>query len=104
MLPPNHNNIINYHSLKIYHCYNTIIEFIVLIQVFATCLSNLFDSLFFFLFFCFLGPHLHYMEVPQAPGVGWEPQLPPQLMAMPDPRPTEQGQRSNLHPHGYESG
>ena len=24
----------------------------------------------------------------------------PQLMAMPDPEPTEQGQGSNLHPHG----
>ena len=25
----------------------------------------------------------------------------PQLTAMPDPRPTEQGQGWNLHPHGY---
>ena len=25
----------------------------------------------------------------------------PQLMAMPDPQPTERGQGSNLHPHGY---
>ena len=25
----------------------------------------------------------------------------PQLTAMPDPQPTEQGQGSNLHPHGY---
>ena len=25
----------------------------------------------------------------------------PQLTAMPDPQPTEQGQRWNLHPHGY---
>ena len=25
----------------------------------------------------------------------------PQLTAMPDPEPTEQGQGLNLHPHGY---
>ena len=25
----------------------------------------------------------------------------PQLMATPDPRPTEHGQGLNLHPHGY---
>ena len=32
-----------------------------------------------------------------------EPHLCPtlQLMATPDPGPTEQGQASNLHPHGY---
>ena len=28
----------------------------------------------------------------------------PRLMATPDPQPTEQGQGSNQHPHGYESG
>ena len=28
-------------------------------------------------------------------------QTTPQLMAMPDPQPTEQGQGSNSHPHGY---
>ena len=28
----------------------------------------------------------------------------PQLMATPDPSPTEQGQGSNPHPHGYQSG
>jgi len=35
--------------------------------------------------------------------VGSEPSLQPtpQLTAMPDPRPTEQGQESNPHPHGY---
>ena len=27
----------------------------------------------------------------------------PQLMATPDPQPTEWGQGSNLHPHGYQS-
>ena len=26
----------------------------------------------------------------------------PQLTAMPNPKPTEQGQGSNLHPHGYQ--
>ena len=31
-------------------------------------------------------------------------QTTPQLMAMPDPQPTEQGQELNLHPHGYLSG
>ena len=32
-----------------------------------------------------------------------EPSLPPtpQLKATPDPHPTEQGKRSNSHPHGY---
>ena len=32
-----------------------------------------------------------------------EPHLPPtpELTAMPDPQPTEKGQGSNLHPHGY---
>ena len=35
---------------------------------------------------------------------GSEPHLgpTPQLTATPDPRPTEQGQRSNLHPHGLQ--
>ena len=35
--------------------------------------------------------------------VGSDPCLQPtlQLMAMPEPRPTEQGQGLNLHPHGY---
>ena len=35
--------------------------------------------------------------------VGSEPHLwpAPQLTAMPDPSPKEQGQGSNLHPHGY---
>ena len=28
---------------------------------------------------------------------------PPQLMVMQDPQPTERGQGSNLHPHGYQS-
>ena len=34
---------------------------------------------------------------------GSEPNLrpTPQLTAMPGPRPTERGQGSNLHPHGY---
>ena len=36
---------------------------------------------------------------------GSEPHLwpTPQFMATPNPRPTEQGQGSNLHPHGYQS-
>ena len=66
----------------------------------------------------FLGPHTGHMEVSQARGqiraaaaslrhspgnLGSEPHLrpTPQLTAMPDPRPTERGQRSNPHPHGY---
>ena len=34
---------------------------------------------------------------------GSEPHLRPmkQLVAMPDPEPSEQGQGLNLHPHGY---
>ena len=31
-------------------------------------------------------------------------QATPQLTATPDPEPTERGQGSNLHPHGYEWG
>ena len=42
------------------------------------------------------------MEVPR-PGVKAELQLPAYTAApaMPDPRPTEQGQRLNPHPQGY---
>ena len=63
-----------------------------------------------YFFFCFLGPHLRHMEVPRLgvelerqllayamhSKVGSEPHLQPtpQLMATPDPSPTEQG-------HGY---
>ena len=38
--------------------------------------------------------------------VGSEPHLrpTPQLMATPDPKPTEQGQGLNPYPHGYSSG
>ena len=62
------------------------------------------------------GTHLQHMEVPRL-GVELELKLltyatitahlslifrpTTQLMAMPDPQPTEQGQGSNLHPHGY---
>ena len=66
----------------------------------------------FFPFFFFLGLHLWHIEVPWL-GVKLELQLPtyttatatrdlscicdlqPQLMAMPDPKPTEQGQESS---------
>ena len=63
----------------------------------------------------FLQPHLWHMEVPRL-GVELELQLlqghtnarsephlrpMPQLVAMPDPQPTERSQGSNLHPHGY---
>ena len=64
-----------------------------------------------FFFSCFLGPYQPHMEVPRL-GVDSELHLPayitvtelwdlsrlqptPQLMAMPDPQPTELGQRSN---------
>ena len=43
---------------------------------------------------------LHHRHI----NLGSEPRLqptPPQLMATPDPQPTERGQGSNLHPHGY---
>ena len=57
---------------------------------------------FFFFFFWFSGPHLWCMEVPR-PGVKLDLCLwpTPQLTAMPDPWPAEQGQGSNPHPHGY---
>ena len=72
----------------------------------------------FFVFFCFLGPHLRHIEVPRL-GVELEPQLLAYVTAtvMPDlsrvcylhhssqqcqnPQPSEGGQGSNLHPHGY---
>ena len=52
----------------------------------------------------FLGLHPKHMEVPRLE-VEWELHLPPtpQSMAMLDPQPTEQGQGSNLNPHGYQS-
>ena len=45
------------------------------------------------------------MEVPRQVAES-EPHLQPtpQLMAMPDPQPTEQGQGLNLHPYGYQLG
>ena len=45
------------------------------------------------------GPHHSHSNA------GSEPCLPPtpQLMAAPDPQPTERGQGSNLHPHGCSS-
>ena len=73
---------------------------------------------FFVLFFCFLGPHLQHIKVPRL-GVELELHVPacttattmggskprlwptPQLMAVPDCWPTEWGQGSNPHPHGY---
>ena len=81
---------------------------------------------FIYFYFCFLvflpvlGLLLRHMEVPR-PGVesqlsppayatatamwGSEPHLQPtpQLMAMPDPPSTEQGQGLNLQPHGSQS-
>ena len=71
-----------------------------------------------FFFLLFLEPHPWHMEVPR-PGIsttasaaglhhchskaGSEPHLQPtpQLMATPDLQPTECGQGSNPHPHGY---
>ena len=68
---------------------------------------------FFFLFFFLLWPGLQYIEIPRL-GLNWsgscrpmpQPQqhqmwLMPQLVARPDPLPTEQGQGSNLHPHRH---
>ena len=67
------------------------------------------------LFFCFLGLHQWHMEVPRLEveselqllehshsNSGTKPRLrpTPQLTAMPDPWPTEQGQGLNLHPLG----
>ena len=52
------------------------------------------------IFFSFLGPHAQHMEVPRL-RVGSELQLPSYATATPDPQPTERGQGSNLHPHGY---
>ena len=48
---------------------------------------------------------VQHMEAPRL-GVKLDLQLPPtsQLTATPDPQPTEQSQRSNLHPHGYSLG
>ena len=59
------------------------------------------DFLFFFFGF-FLGPHLWDLDIPRL-GVEFELQLPATATATatPDTCPTEQGQRSNPHPHGY---
>ena len=67
-----------------------------------------------FLSFCHLGLHLRHMEVqncsrwptPEPQQWGIEPNLPPapQLMAMPDPQPTERCQGSNPRLHGCWSG
>ena len=80
------------------------------------CVLFLFVCLF--LAFGFLRLHPWHMEIPRL-GVKWgttaasiyhshsnsgsEPYLQPtpQLTAMPYPQPTEQGQGSNLRPHGY---
>ena len=81
------------------------------------------DGHFLFIF-VFLGPHSQHMEGSRQ-GRGrigataadlhcshsnarcdpCDPYLrpTPQLTATPDPKPTEQGQGSNLHPHGYKS-
>ena len=79
-------------------------------------LIKIFFFFFFFLLFCFLGPHPWHMEAPTLgvksvaaslhhshSNVGSEPHLrtTPQLTTTLDPRPTEQGQGSNPHPHGY---
>ena len=69
----------------------------------------------FFLFFHFLGLHPRHMNVPRLglirhtaaslchshSNAGSEPhqRSTPRLTAIPDPRPTEQSQGSNLHPH-----
>ena len=70
--------------------------------------------LFFFFFLVFLGPPLRHMEVPRlgvelelqlliyatatATGDPSRMQLTPQLIATPDPYPTERAQRSNPRP------
>ena len=56
---------------------------------------------FFPLFF--LGPHLQHMEGPRLGDAESKLRLrpTPQLRATLDPKPTEQGQELNLHPHGY---
>ena len=71
-----------------------------------------------FLFLCFLGLHPQHVEVPRL-GVESGLQLPayttatgskqrlrptPQLTATPVTEPTEQGQGSNPHSHGYQAG
>ena len=70
----------------------------------------------FYFIFCFLGPHLWLTEVPRL-GVDqscscWPTPQPQQqgiqapsvtyttVLGNSDCRPTEQGQRSNPHPHG----
>lgn len=69
---------------------------------------------YLFIYFCFLGPYLQHMEVLRLgvttaaslhyshSNTGSKPHLrpTPQLMAAPDPQPTEQSQGSNLCPHG----
>ena len=57
-----------------------------------------------FSFFFFLRPHPQHMEVPgQGLNRSYSCQPTSQLKVMPDTRPTEQDEGSNLHPHGYQS-
>ena len=42
---------------------------------------------------------LHHSQSNEGSELRLRPTL--QLMAMPDPGPTEQGQGSNMHPYGY---
>ena len=63
-------------------------------------ISFCFCFFLFFLFFVFLGRHPQHMEVPRL-GVQSELQLLAYTTAMPDPQPTERGQGSNPHTHGY---
>ena len=74
---------------------------------------SFFPSFFlFFFFFLFRAAPAAYGgsqarsqigPVATGPYLGSEPRLPssPQLTATPDPYPTERGQGSNPHPHGY---
>ena len=80
--------------------------------------NEIFIYLFDFnLIFCFLGPHVQHMYVPRlglirAAAAGLHHshsnarsesclQPAPQLTAILDHQPTDQGQGSNPHPHGY---
>ena len=60
---------------------------------------------FFFFFFLFQSCTCGIGKLPgEGSNRNYSCQPPPQLTTMPDPQPTERGQRSNPHPHGCSLG
>ena len=101
------SQIVNFHVLFLAHLYTPVQQ----VEYLMTILF------IYFVFLPFLGPLPWHMKVPRLGGLiravatrlrqshsnaRSDPRLrpTPQLMAMPDPEATEQGQGLNLQPHG----